>query len=173
MKKLITIIFLLALIIILVLCRMNPPSAEDIESFVAENRNCIILINEYLLELEDRDAYISDDDGSILIALENQTIEDDAVREAIMCIWKKGCFSITKHNTNNAIVYTIWKRTIGHVDCGFVYAIDHSLPPKAVFQTELSPLSEEGWYYYLADYEGWRLEHEKKKIYWDQGTVVR
>lgn len=157
MKKLMATFFLLTFPIILVSCGMSPPSAEKMESFVAENWNDITLINDYLLELGDRNALISDDDGSILITLVDQSIEDNAVREAVLSLWRNGCKGISKRNEKNAITYTIWKRSIGQADCGFVYAIDHTLPPKAQFQTELVPLSEDGWYYYLADYEKWRL----------------
>ena len=159
MKKLIATVFLLALPIILLSCGMSPPSAKDMESFVNENWNDISLVNEYLLGLGDRNAIISDDDGSILIALVDQSIEDDAVRGAIRALWKSGCIGITKYNEDNAITYTIWKRTFDEADCGIVYAIDHTLRPEVQFQTELVPLSGEGWYYYLAEYNKWRSEH--------------
>ena len=142
---------------------MTSPSVEDVESFVTENWNDISVINDYLLELGDRDAYISDNDGSILIELHDGKIEDDAVMQSVQSLWKKGCDSIYKNRERNSISYSLWHRTMGGVECGFEYAIDHTLFPEVQYQTEMNPLSEEGWYYYLSEYEKWRSEHGSKQ----------
>ncbi|MCR4672191.1 MAG: hypothetical protein K5637_03000 [Lachnospiraceae bacterium] len=170
MKKRIVLFISLALLIVLVLHRMipfiistvhrimTPPSVEDVESFVTENWNDISVVNDYLLELGDRDAYISDNRGSILIDLDHEKIEDYAVMQSVQSLWKKGCYSIYKNREWNSISYSLWHRTMGGVGCGFEYAIDHTLLPEVQYQTELVPLSEEGWYYYLREYEKWRSQ---------------
>ena len=166
MKKLIVIFSLLALELLLltflVTYEKKPPSVEDVDSFVAENWSDISTVNDYLLDLGARDAYITRSNGSILIDLDRLKIEDDAVMKAVRSLWKNGCKGIDMHIERNAISYTIWTRLSSQAACGFEYAIDHSLIPEAQYQTELVPLSEDGWYYYLAEYEKWRVEQQKK-----------
>lgn len=159
MKKLAATIVIAILTLILVSCRWNPPSPEDTESFIEDNWNEITLINEYLLGLEDRDAYISDDSGSVFIDLNWQIIENEKVKAAVQKLWKSGCTGISKYNENNAITYTIWRRTFGQVGCGFVYQIEETVLPDVQYETELVPLSRERWYYYLAEYEKWRTDN--------------
>ena len=162
MKKLIAVIVILVLSLIPSSCFKSPPSAEDIEAFMKENRNDILLVNEYLLEIEGRHAIIWDNKGTILIDLCDQQIENDAVKKALRFLWQSRCYRIVKYDEDNAIAYHIWSRTMGGVSCGFVYAIDHTRSPKVQYLTKLIPLSEDGWYYYLADYEEWRvLKHDK------------
>ena len=165
MKKLIGVLVILVLTLVPESCLRQPPSVDDVESFMKKNWNDIVIVNGFLLELENSWAILSDDDGLIFIDFVDQRIEDDSVIEAIQSLWKKGCTRISKDNdgveNENAIKYTIWTRTIGSVACGFVYAIDHTQPPKVQFQTELIPLSIEGWYYYIDNYEEWRrLQHQ-------------
>lgn len=160
MKKWMAMFVFLTLTLIPESCLRQPPNVEEVESFMDKNWESIVLVNDYLLGLGDRDAIIDCEEGDILIDLVLQQIEDDAVREAIQSLRREGCTGISKTiNTDdikNAIDYLIWIRTIGGVSCGFVYAIDHTRPPKLQYQTELIPLSREGWYYYIENYEEWR-----------------
>ena len=161
MKKLIGVLVILVLTLIPESCLKQPPSVEDVESFVKKNWNEIVIINDYLLGLENRDASISYADGSIFIDSANGQIEDDSVRGAIQSLWKEGCTSIYKSiygDVSNAIDYCIWTR-LGEC-CGFVYAIDHTRPPELEYPTELVPLSIEGWYYYVENYEKWRENND-------------
>ena len=159
MKKLIIPIALLMLIVMLGLWwGRNPPDEEDIESFMEKHGGEIHIINGYLLGLGDSDAIINNHTGAIVVDFEHRTVEDEAVREAIRVLWRGGCTSVFKCGDYNAIEYTIWKKTIGQVSCGFVYAIDEGSAPKVQFQTKLIPLPEDGWYYFLSEYEKWRVE---------------
>ena len=162
MKKLIAMIVILVLTLIPESCLRRPLSANDVESFMSKNWDDIVLINDYLLEVGGRDALVWDSDGTILIDLADQRIEEVEIKKAIQVLWSDGCFRISKQDDDNAIIYSIWKRYIGDIDCGFVYAIDHTRSPKVQYLTKLIPLSEEGWYYYLAEYEKWRVLNRDK-----------
>ena len=155
----ILVIILLGLSLFVCSCGLKffePPSAEEVDQFVEKHKEEIESVNDYLLELGDLDASISHKDGSILVELEHQKIENETVRKAIRTLWRNGCIWITKYTSDNAITYTIWKRTYDEAEGGFVYAIDLTKLPDVQFRTELTPLSQAGWYYYLAEYNKWR-----------------
>ncbi len=159
MKKLIAVFVILVLTLIPESCLRRPLSVEDVESFVKENWNDIVLVNDYLLKQER--VILLDDDGSIFIDFVDQRIDDDTVMEAIRSLWREGCVRITKFNEDNAIQYKIWRRDPDGVNCGFVYAIDHTQLPEVQYQIEITPLTIEGWYYYLEDFEKWRVENKE------------
>ncbi len=165
MKRCIAFLCILVLTITLGACGLNvlnPPSVEKMDEFVTEHKQEIDMINTYLLELESENVHVISKEGSVLIdvgqlEIERQVIDNDAVREAVRFLWRSGCIGISKNTRSNAIVYKMWKRTYDEAVGGSVYAIDPSLSPEAQFQTELTPLSSEGWYYFLAEYNKWRL----------------
>ena len=160
MKKRIIYVSILLLALLLESCGrygFDPPREEEIESFVTEHFDEISIINNYLLELGNIDVSISNGKGSVYIGREEKKIEDTTTKDIVRWLWRNGCKKIYKDCKNNAVVYKMWKRTYDEADCGFVYAIDSGKLPEAEFQTELIPLSEEGWYYYLAEYNEWRI----------------
>ena len=152
MKKLIAVIIVLALSLVPLSCAKKLPSAEDAESYIKKNWKDIALVNDYLLKLGNKD-YIA------LIKrikyIENWEKNENVYR-AILSLESEGCYIISKRIEDNAIYYGIWKSVLGKASCGFLYAIDHTRPPKLQYQTELIPLSREGWYYYIENYEEWR-----------------
>ena len=169
MKKLLAVFVLLTLTLIPESCLRQPPSVEDVESFMKKNWNEIVVVNDYLLGFENKDVLIYHDrfhdEDEILVDLDHQRIEDDAVMEALRSLWKEGCTIISKDihgvEPSHAISYDIWTRTVGGVSCGFAYAIDHTQPPELQYQTELVALSIEGWYYYVENYEEWRYQQHR------------
>ncbi len=51
---------------------------------------------------------------------------------------------------------------VGDADAGLLYAIENDekkLPTKQ-YLTELQPLQTTAWYYYVADYEEWRIHRQ-------------
>ena len=161
-KTILAVILILLLSLILQLCScgwliFETPNMEETDSFVSKNLKEILLINDYLLDFGNIDVVIKNKYGDMLIGWKKEeTVENDEVRDAIRSLWKKGCLEIYKDFKNNAIIYQIWRRTIGHVQGGFVYAIDTTMLPDIQFLTELRPLTRDGWYYYNAEYEKWR-----------------
>ena len=173
MRKLMMMVCLAAMVFLIGSCgARKPPAAEEIDSFVTEHREEIRTVNDYMLSLESDTAIIDSRNGPVLLLTgsyyydrEERTIEDDALREALRVLWKNGCRSIYKEKKyNNLIQYEMWSRAIGQAWCGFVYAIDTERLPKVQYQTELTPLSEEGWYYFFCDYEEWRVTHDSWKV---------
>ncbi len=144
----------------------EPPTAEDIDSFVIEHWEEINMVNKHLMAIESDFASIDDQNGPV-VALsgsyyydrEELMIADDALSEALHTLWRSGVSEVYKDIKDNCIQYLLWNRERGQAWCGFVYAIDTKKPAKVPYQTEMKPLSEEGWYYYLCEYEEWRLKH--------------
>ena len=58
----------------------------------------------------------------------------------------------------NTIVLNQWAG-LADIGCGIAYSINGTDAPKVQFMTVLVPLSEDGWYYYVDDYNEWRNEH--------------
>ena len=44
------------------------------------------------------------------------------------------------------------------IGCGIACSINALEMPEIEYMTELVPLSTEGWYYYVDDYNKWRVE---------------
>ena len=150
MKKLAAVIIVLVLTLIPESCLRQPPNVEEVESFMNKNWESIVLVNNYLLKLGNKN-YIALFNHSLQI----EDKEEDVII-AIRSLERGGCYAVSKSVEDNSIHYEMWRRTIGEVDCGFVYAIDHTRPPEIQYQTKLVPLSIEGWYYYVASYVEWR-----------------
>ena len=83
MKKLMAVFILLMLTLVPESCLRQPPSVDDVESFMKKNWNDIVIVNDFLLELENSWAILSDDDGLIFIDFVDQRIEDERVSQKV------------------------------------------------------------------------------------------
>lgn len=160
-NKLITFEFILVFLFV-ALCascshlKSRPPSAETMDRFVIQNTKDLSNVVDYLLNYDANSVNISSSDGSALSDFERVVITDEPVLASVRTLWQNGCINITKDVERNEIIFMIWKRSMDEADCGIVFALNNEVQPEVQFQTELIPLSENGWYYYLAEYNKWR-----------------
>lgn len=142
------------------------PEAEDMEAMLAEHRESIETVLDYLLAESKSYILIEDTGGTMLTGTATSPLSDTAIEktEVLDCVrelFEAGCRSITKDLQSNAVVFEFWHRSSGDVSCGIVYAADGETTPAVEFLTKREPLSEDGWYFYQADYEQWRIDQSK------------
>ena len=56
-------------------------------------------------------------------------------------------------------IYLLQWTGLQDISCGIAYTINKVDLPQVIYTTQLLPLSNEGWYYYVADYELWRNQN--------------
>ena len=139
-----------------------PPGKEKMERRLADSYEDFKLVTEYLLSLPCEDAYIYEDrPGEFLGDLTWYTIEDSQVKDAVQRLLKNGTQEIAKDKERNAVQFTMWT-SFHEIDCGILYAIEESRIPTAQFMTQLEPMEQASWYYYVADYNLWRSTGRKE-----------
>ena len=82
-------------------------------------------------------------------------IREDAVLLALRSLRKAGCKNI--YYSRNTLQYCIWHGT-SSIDCGVAYRADGQMPDIA-YLTQCEPLEADGWYWYVADFEEWRVRN--------------
>lgn len=154
----------------------KPPGEDKIKTVFTENEAVFRESAKYLLSFENEysnlaSIYITKPDeatvytrqpGTVYLDENVVKIEGDAAKH-ISALFKAGCKSIgmsgsanTNSNSPNSIYYRMWSATAKDIDCGIAVSKDGGGTPKTEFMTELSPISDDGWYYYVSDYEDWR-----------------
>lgn len=170
MCRLLKKVFSVALIVIVVFSctscmNYEISDANTAEAFIKNNYDDIQIVTDYLLNNDYYSAHIQKANGQIYAIFENMArfeymdIDDSSVNTSIQALWKAGCKRITRSSEYNAIDFLLACDNVHGIDYGFVHPIDDSLDFKVNYQTELVPLSEDNWYFYVSDYNKWRLSH--------------
>ena len=151
------------LLMIVVICQsctalMTLPKADTAEHFLTGHKEELQILAEYLVKQNYSTIYIDRADGTALANLVQVKIEDDAVLKSLNTIFRDGCIDIYKDTSKNSIQFMLWKRTRDEADAGLLFAVVPNKQPEAEFQTEIEPLTEDRWYYYLAEYNKWRAD---------------
>jgi len=179
MKKAIICLLIPVLLIVLSGCSFIYSEAPDVvkmESVFSEHKADFQSITNYLTETYPvtPDLYSVYIEGNKITVFRTQTgtyqldrkdiaVADTPISDAYNNLKKAGCQSISMapqingKGQENAIYFRMWLRTIDEADGGIAYAVDNSYPPQIEFQTALEALSEDGWYYCLAEYNKWRI----------------
>lgn len=142
------------------------PTAAEMNAFFLDHREDFEGIVRFLLSEEHRFVLIEDSSGTMLAGTDDSPLSevkttDGHVLDRLQLLFQKGCQRITKDAANNCVAFQFWGQTIGGVSGGVVYAVSSKAEPHVEFLTELSPLSAAGWYYYVSDYEQWRVDGQK------------
>jgi len=132
----------------LVAFNIDTAGKDNAEKYFNKDKEDIILITDYLVNSSSKSISIYDTD---II-----TIKDEEVKEAFYRLFEKKYYAINKNN--NTIEFMIWSRGMDF-GSGITYSINKIDYPSIEYLTKLEPLSEEGWYYYEADYSKWRIQH--------------
>ena len=140
----------------------TPPSASDIDNLLDENYSYIMIVTEFLIDLEYDAVYISDTSQKMFADFNQINITKSSVNSAIRYLWEnKVCRGISKQGNTIQIRHWSGSQEIG---CGLAYSINHTDVPEIQFVTELSPLSKDGWYYYVDNYNKWRNEKTNAEV---------
>lgn len=131
-----------------------PPDISEVQQRFQNNREAIQTIVEYMIDTGYEDIYVLDSSGAILVGPKEMKIDNEAVCAAIKQLLENGEY-IDVDKEGNTIYFEQW-RGIRDIGCGIAYSINGVDTPEVQFMTELAPLSEGGWFYYVADYNSWR-----------------
>lgn len=150
--------------------KSEKPDANTAETFIKNNYDDIQIVTDYLLKNDYYSAHIQKANGQIYALYGNiyailgnnarfeyMDIDDSAVNDSIKSLWSAGCKRITQSTDRNAIDFLLACDIVHEIDYGFVCPIDDSLDFKVDYQTELVPLTVDNWYFYVSDYNKWRL----------------
>lgn len=152
-------IYLICLILflgtILVGCyRSVPPDISDIQELLDRDFNAIQTVVAFMKNSTYTNIYITDTNGVMTADLSNEPISDPNVISAVNLLLERShYYKICK--TGNTIYLLQWKG-LQDIGCGIAYTINGIDVPEIAFATKILPLSIDGWFYYVSDYEEWR-----------------
>ena len=133
------------------------PDAVSIGDAFVQNKDNIETITNYLIVLDYDDVWIDEPDGLFFANFEWHSIEDEQICTVLKQLWEAGISDIKKSEDRNSVSFEMWWSD-QDVCCGVAYSIDGINDPTVQFLTTLEPLAEQSWYYYVADYNLWRIE---------------
>lgn len=135
-----------------------PPDRDKVEKYFERDKADFAIITEYIINTGY--SYISINKSNIEKGMmftgadtRNKKIEDEMVVKALDRLLKKRGYHVIGKN-DNTVFFQKWAML--EEDRGIAYSINGEDKPSIEFLTKLEPLSENGWYYYEADYNKWR-----------------
>ena len=143
-------------------CSAEPPNVEAVEDHFQNNRETIQIVVDFLLNIDCPSVYINTTDGTMLADLDRIEIKDNKANNAIKRLLGSSLFAKKQYRfiirERNTIIFAQWSNS-QQVGCGIAYSINKEVSPSIQYCTKLVPLSENGWYYYVDDYNTWRVEN--------------
>ena len=154
--KILAISLVVAFVLLFVRIYNGPTSANKI---FERDYSEIIQVVGYLNSLEDiSDASIDSADGTMTLRFgDTMEITDKNVTKVISSLFRKGYDEIVK-DEDTTIYFVRWRDFFG-CHKGFAFSTDGTGELDIQFVTEQRPLSETDWYYYVSDYEEWRVQN--------------
>ena len=126
----------------------EPPAPEQMEDTFQKYREEIQIITDYLLTQKQ----------PFSIYDSNEVLPENISQAVKILMRQAGCRSI--HYNESAVHFVLWTR-FTDAGCGIAYTSGNSLETDLVFLTQVQPLSEQNWFYYVEDYAQWRIEKNK------------
>ena len=145
---------------------LRAPTFQQTERFFEENKEKFIIIAEYLTNLELYNIGVSWDSPGIVETTSNYvqlsifreperiTVSNENASEAIHALFGASYNGIWKYE--HGITFTRW--FMRDHSRGIVYSIDGRIPDSdtILFLTELHPLSEENWFFFIENFSEYR-----------------
>lgn len=121
------------------------------QKILQDNHNDINIVTDFLSELDYCNVYIRDDGEYMQADLVDIYIDDSRVSEATKRL-------LDTYVNINKIGNTIYLLQVKGPDIGYgiAYSINGIDAPEVQHMTELTPLTEDGWFFYVSDYNTWR-----------------
>ena len=137
---------------------LEPPDLDEIEAYLERDKADFAIITEYFIG--SGYSYInidkSDFKKGVMFTGANtgdKEIEDEAVTKALKRLFEKREYRVIGRN-DNTVFFQKW--AFLEKECGIAYSINGEDKPVVEFLVKLEVLSEDGWFYYEADYEEFR-----------------
>lgn len=133
-----------------------PPGIDKVQEHFDQNTNEIQVVVGFLENSEYENVYITESNGKMFADLSNERIEDPCVVMAVDYLLENNKF-YTISKRGNTIHFLQWKG-LQDIGCGIAYTINKIDLPQVQYATNMIQLSDDGWYYYVADYELWKTQ---------------
>lgn len=149
------------LVVLLLFCvcgcsATEPPTVSEIQGIFDRDRENILLVTDYFVSSGYSNLMVRDDDCKNMFAdMKDVAIEDEAVVTALKALAKNGYQTFSK--SGNTIEFCVWSR-LSDVGCGMAYSIDGEAI-QVDYLTESAPLAEDGWFYFVDDFNEWRAQN--------------
>lgn len=133
--------------------RNEVPTVPEIQEIFDRDRDLLLLIKDYFINADYAELYIDEDCETARAGLNDSVhIDDVTVVSALQHLKERGYRFFSKRG--NTICFGIWAR-FRDVGCGIAFSMDGEAI-SVQYLTEAVPLSEDGWYYYVDDFNEWR-----------------
>lgn len=146
--------------VLLTRCFPTPPNVESVETCFQNNYEDLQLVVDFMMNAGYQTIDIDTTDGTMYANLETVKISNEEVSAAVKRLLGRSFIGNREYyyiyKSMNTIKVLQWKSS-QQVSCGVAFSIDESSQPRIQYCTELKPLAESGWYYYVADYNAWRV----------------
>lgn len=149
-------VFLLVFGFVLVGCHYGiPPSIETVQTHFDDNFEDVRNVVSFLQDAEYKNIYITEPNGTMNADLNIVSISDPIIIDTVnRLLGGNHYYSISKRG--DTICFLQWKGFIRDIGCGIAYTTVGIDLPEIEYCTQLLPLSNTGWFYYVSDYELWR-----------------
>lgn len=141
-------------------CISEPPSLESVEEHFQKNREDIQIVVDFLVGRECPHIYIDEADGTMREDLETVEIEDEGVNKAIKRLLGRSILGEQQYKNisreRNTILLDQWHGSMD-IGAGIGLSVNGEDLPYPYYCTEIVSMSEPGWYYYVEDYNAWRV----------------
>lgn len=137
--------------------RREPPSEDEIYARFQESREDISIVVDYFLTSDYEHIIIYDADEPVFADFANIELDETVKNAARSLLKKHGFIAIVKDTEYNALEFLMW--TGAEISCGVLYAINRDKLPETEIPALLISLPDDGWYYYVADYNEWRANN--------------
>ena len=153
------VIVLFAMPILVLFPPRVPPDIATAERFFEKNKADIQIITDFIITEEYEWISIREADGMMKADFQEMEIPDAEVAKAVKRLFSaRSDMQIYKHD--NTIELQFWSHP-QEIGSYIAYSIIHNeLPadlPDVQFATEIIPMSADGWYYVISDYNLWRV----------------
>ena len=138
----------------------SPPSLSKVEMYFERDREDLYLIIDYVIKSGATDLFIYEDCKTALMDSKEIEISDESVIAALKHLRENGYTGINKYR--NTIEFRVWEG-IRDVSCGIAYLIEDD-KIEIQYVTETAPLPEDGWFYYVTDYEEARIRRTEESL---------
>ena len=139
------------------------PNLDRMESYFQSDKDYLLTIVEYFADVGFANisirrplfpGHVYPSNIHMLVGSYTIDIGDEDVIEAVYTLFRQGYGEISKGG--NIIVFQRWSNL--DAGRGIVYSINGNTPreDEINFLVEILPLSQEGWYFYIEDFNEWR-----------------
>lgn len=160
MKRSVVIIIAVLLPLLFLGCNFLPlPNKQEVVNTFMANRDNIEIVTNYLRTYGISGTRIQNTGGKYTVLGEEKEIVDPEVVYAINQLLQSNAY--IEIGVDGATIYFEQHRYLVEASCG-VMCSANNLPPEVTYTIEKEAVSGDGWYYYVADYNQWRIIQEDK-----------